>query len=138
MSLAAIRGKYFTAVATQGLLALLGAYLEQRTTGQADDLLHHLLRLIPKAWVERDVVLAQIPCSQLQVGDHIAIGPDQMIPIDSKVIGGNTAVNLIDIGHDRRSLSAQVTKTPVIQAAQLDMNRHNNSNNPAAPVAAIM
>lgn len=38
VSLAAIRGKYFTAVATQGLLALLGAYLEQRTTGQADDL----------------------------------------------------------------------------------------------------
>ena len=62
----------------------------------------------------------------------------QLIPIDSKVIGGNAAVNLIDIGHDRRSLSAQVTKTPVIQAAQLDMNRHNNSNNPAAPVAAIM
>ncbi|NJM12037.1 MAG: hypothetical protein HC889_09295 [Synechococcaceae cyanobacterium SM1_2_3] len=63
-----------------------------------------------KAWVERDVVLAQILCSQLQVGDHIAIEQDEMIPIDSKVIGGNAAVNLIDIGHDRRSLSAQVTK----------------------------
>lgn len=39
-------------------------------------------------------MLAQILCSQLQVGDHIAIEPDEMIPIDSKVIGGNAAVNL--------------------------------------------
>jgi cation transport ATPase len=41
VSLAAARGEYFTAIATQGLLAL-GAYLEQRTTRHADDLLRHL------------------------------------------------------------------------------------------------
>jgi cation-transporting P-type ATPase C len=64
VSLAAARGKYFTAVATQGLLAL-GAYLEQRTARHADDLLRHLLKPMPtQAWVERDGALVQIPCSQ--------------------------------------------------------------------------
>jgi cation transport ATPase len=38
VSLTAARGEYFTAIATQGLLAL-GAYLEQRTARHADDLL---------------------------------------------------------------------------------------------------
>ncbi len=57
VSLAAVRGEYFTAIATQGLLAL-GTYLEQRTARHADDLPRHLLKPMPaQAWVERDGAL---------------------------------------------------------------------------------
>ncbi len=93
VGLATARGDYFTAIATQGLL-MLGAYLEQRTTRHADDLLRHLLKPMPtQSWVERDGTLVQIPCSELQVGDLIEVGPGEMIPIDGKVVGGNAAVN---------------------------------------------
>lgn len=93
VGLATARGDYFTAIATQGLLTL-GAFLEQRTTRHADDLLRHLLKPMPtQAWVERDGTLVQIPCSDLRVGDFIEVGPGEMIPIDGKVVGGNAAVN---------------------------------------------
>jgi heavy metal translocating P-type ATPase len=123
VSLAAARGKYFTAVATQGLLAL-GAYLEQRTARHADDLLRHLLKPMPtQTWVERDGALVQIPCSQLQIGDHIEVGPGEMIPIDGKVIGGNAAVNQASVTGEnlavRKETGDRVLSGTVLEAGRL-------------------
>ncbi|NJM11703.1 MAG: heavy metal translocating P-type ATPase [Synechococcaceae cyanobacterium SM1_2_3] len=123
VSLAAARGKYFTAVATQGLLAL-GAYLEQRTARHADDLLRHLLKPMPtQAWVERDGALAQIPCSALQVGDQIEVGPGDMIPIDGKVIGGNAAVNQASVTGEnlavRKEAGDKVLSGTVLEGGRL-------------------
>ena len=123
VSLAALRGEYFTAVATQGLLAL-GAYLEQRTTRHADDLLRHLLKPMPtQAWVERDGTLVQIPCSELNVGDHIEVGPGEMIPIDGKVIGGNAAVNQASVTGEnlavRKEEGDKVLSGTVLEAGRL-------------------
>ena len=123
VSLAAARGKYFTAVATQGLLAL-GAYLEQRAARHADDLLRHLLKPMPtQAWVERDGALVQIPCSALQVGDHIEVGPGEMIPIDGKVIGGNAAVNQASVTGEnlavRKEAGDKVLSGTVLEGGRL-------------------
>lgn len=123
VSLAAARGKYFTAVATQGLLAL-GAYLEQRTARHADDLLRHLLKPMPtQAWVERDGALVQIPCGDLQAGDHIEVGPGDMIPIDGKVIGGNAAVNQASVTGEnlavRKEAGDKVLSGTVLEGGRL-------------------
>ena len=93
VGLAASRGEYVTAIATQGLLSL-GAYLEQRTARHADDLLRHLLKPMPTVvWAERDGALLQITCDSLQPGEIIEVGPGEMIPIDGKVISGFAEVN---------------------------------------------
>jgi heavy metal translocating P-type ATPase len=123
VSLAAARGKYFTAVATQGLLAL-GAYLEQRTARHADDLLRHLLKPMPtQAWVERDGALVQIPCSELHVGDQIEVGPGEMIPIDGKVISGNAAVNQASVTGEnlavRKEAGDKVLSGTVLEGGRL-------------------
>ncbi|MEI2783078.1 MAG: heavy metal translocating P-type ATPase [Candidatus Competibacter sp.] len=123
VSLAAARGEYFTAIATQGLLAL-GAYLEQRTARHADGLLRHLLKPMPtQAWVERDGALVQIPCSELQVGDHIEVGPGEMIPIDGKVIGGNAAVNQASVTGEnlavRKEAGDKVLSGTVLEGGRL-------------------
>jgi len=93
VSLAALRGEYFTAIATFGLLEL-GGYLENKTEQHADGLLRHLLKPMPtKTWVERDGTLIEIDCSALVAGDRIEVGTGDMIPIDGKVVDGNAAVN---------------------------------------------
>ncbi len=93
VGLAALRGEYFTAIATFGLLEL-GAYLENKTEARADGLLRHLLKPMPsKTWVERDGALIEIACSDLVAGDRIEVGTGDLIPIDGKVLSGNAAVN---------------------------------------------
>jgi heavy metal translocating P-type ATPase len=93
VSLAAWRGEYFTAIATQGLLSL-GAYLEHRTARHADDLLRHLLKPMPSVvWLVRDEALIQVACDTLQPGDVIEVGPGEMIPIDGKAVSGVAEVN---------------------------------------------
>lgn len=93
VGLAAARGEYFTAIATQGLLSL-GEYLEQRTSRHADDLLRYLLKPMPTTvWVERDGAFIQMACSELNPGDVIEVGTGDLIPIDGKVISGNAEVN---------------------------------------------
>lgn len=123
VTLAAARGEYFTAIATQGLLAL-GAYLEQRTTRHADDLLRHLLKPMPtQTWVERDGALTQIPCSELQVGDRIEVGPGEMIPIDGKVVSGNAEVNQASVTGEslavRKEAGDKVLSGTVLEAGRL-------------------
>ncbi|MCP5159754.1 MAG: heavy metal translocating P-type ATPase [Gammaproteobacteria bacterium] len=123
VSLAAARGEYFTAIATQGLLAL-GAYLEQRTARHADDLLRHLLKPMPtQAWVERAGALMQIPCSELCIGDQIEVGPGEMIPIDGKVINGNAAVNQASVTGEnlavRKEAGDKVLSGTVLEGGRL-------------------
>ncbi len=123
VSLAAARGEYFTAIATQGLLAL-GAYLEQHTARHADDLLRHLLKPMPtQAWVERDGGLVQIPCGELRAGDRIEVGPGEMIPIDGKVVGGNAAVNQASVTGEnlavRKEVGDKVLSGTVLEGGRL-------------------
>jgi cation-transporting P-type ATPase C len=105
-------------------LLALGAYLEQRTARHADDLLRHLLKPMPtQAWVERDGALVQIPCSELQVGDRIEVGPGEMIPIDGKVIGGNAAVNQASVTGEslavRKEAGDKVLSGTVLEGGRL-------------------
>ncbi len=123
VSLAALRGEYFTAIATFGLLEL-GSYLENKTEQHADALLRHLLKPMPsKTWVERDGVLVEIACTELVAGDHIEVGSGDMIPIDGKVIGGNAAVNQASVTGEtlavRKETGDKVLSGTVLEGGRL-------------------
>ncbi|ALG67276.1 heavy metal translocating P-type ATPase [Beggiatoa leptomitoformis] len=123
IGLAASRGEYFTAVATQGLLNL-GEYLEHKTERHSDALLRYLLKPLPtQAWVERDGALLQIDCSELIAGDCIEVGTGDMIAIDGKVIGGNAAVNQASVTGEslavRKEMGDKVLSGTVIEEGRL-------------------
>lgn len=93
IGLSAARGEVYAATVT-GLLLELGAYLERRTVRQSDRLLQRLLRPDPApAWVERDGRLIRIPSSEVCVGDLVAVGAGEQIPIDGRVIEGLALVD---------------------------------------------
>jgi heavy metal translocating P-type ATPase len=93
VGLAAVRGEYFTALATHGLLAA-GEYLEHQTEKHSDALLRHLLKPMPtQAWIEREGTLIQIPSTEIKEGDIVIVGTGEMMPIDGRVIDGTAAVN---------------------------------------------
>jgi len=93
VGLAAVRGEYFTAIATHGLLAA-GEYLEHQTEKHSDALLRHLLKPMPtQAWIEREGTLVQIPSTEIKEGDLVVVGTGEMMPIDGRVINGTAAVN---------------------------------------------
>ncbi|EIJ40975.1 heavy metal translocating P-type ATPase [Beggiatoa alba B18LD] len=123
IGLAASRGEYFTAIATQTLLNL-GEYLEHKTTKHSDALLRYLLKPLPtQAWVERDGALIQIDCNELIVGDCIEVGTGDMIAIDGKVIGGNAAVNQASVTGEslpvRKEIGDKVLSGTVIEEGRL-------------------
>lgn len=73
---------------------LLGKYLENKTKGKASSTIRKLLELQPKmAKVRKDGKEVDTPIELLQKGDIIIVYPGQKIPVDSRVIEGNSAVN---------------------------------------------
>ncbi|MCV6636568.1 heavy metal translocating P-type ATPase [Candidatus Albibeggiatoa sp. nov. NOAA] len=123
VGLAALSGKYFTAVTTHSLLEL-GEYLEAKTEYQSDALLRHLLHPLPSnAWVEREGVAIEIDCSEIVEGDIVVIGVGDMIPIDGKVVDGLADVNQASLTGEtvpvRKELGDKVMSGTVVENGRL-------------------
>lgn len=85
---------YFESAATILTLITVGKLLETRSKGKTTDALNSLMKLAPtSATVIRDGQEAEIPVSQLSVGDIFAVRPGESIPADGVVTEGNSAVN---------------------------------------------
>ncbi|HIE02269.1 MAG TPA: heavy metal translocating P-type ATPase [Thiotrichaceae bacterium] len=126
VGLAAIRGEYFTAMATHGLLTL-GEYLEHETEKHSDILLRHLLKPMPSsAWVEREGTLIQMPSTSIKEGDFVVVGTGEMIPIDGRVIDGTAAVNEASLTGEtvpvRKELKHKVLSGTVIEEGRLKIH----------------
>ena len=75
---------------------LLGKYLENKTKGKASSTIRKLLELQPKMATVRKKESEeeeQVSVELLQPGDVIVVRPGEKIPVDSKVIEGNSAVD---------------------------------------------
>lgn len=73
---------------------LLGRYLEMKAKTQASDAIRKLMDLGAKtATVERDGKELEIPVAQVVIGDIILVKPGEKIPVDGKVIEGNSVVD---------------------------------------------
>jgi len=85
---------YFETSAIIITLIQTGNLLEYITKGKASEAVHRLLSLQPTmAHVIRNGVETIIPVENVQVGDVLIVRPGEKIPVDGKVVEGNSAVD---------------------------------------------
>lgn len=89
-----IHGLWFESAAMILALITVGKMLEARSKGRTTNALKGLMRLTPKtASVIRDGKEQTVPVSEVRVGDVFAVRPGQSIPVDGRVIKGESAVD---------------------------------------------
>src|SRR5207245_6597279 len=87
-------GTYFETSAIIITLIQTGNLLEYITKGRASDAVHTLLSLQPTmAHVFRDGSEISIPVEDVKVGDILLIRQEEKVPVDGRVIEGNSAID---------------------------------------------
>jgi len=85
---------YFEAAAVIITLILLGKYLEAVAKGKTSEAIKKLMGLQPKmARVIRNDIEEDISVENVEVGDIIIVRPGERIPVDGKLLQGNSAVD---------------------------------------------
>lgn len=85
---------YFESAATILTLITVGKMLEARSKGKTTNALKSLMRLAPKtATLIIDGMEKTVPVEQIKKGDIFAVRPGESIPVDGKVIEGESAVD---------------------------------------------
>jgi P-type Cu+ transporter len=85
---------YFEVSATIITLILLGKFLELRAKGQTSEAIRKLLDLQAKtARVLRDGKELDLPLEQIVKGDHILVRPGEKVPLDGKIVHGETSID---------------------------------------------
>jgi Cu+-exporting ATPase len=85
---------YFESGAAVITLVLLGKLLEARAKARTSEAIESLIRLQPKtARVERDGRWVDIPVETLMPGDVFLVRPGESVPVDGKLIDGESSVN---------------------------------------------
>ncbi|HTM90991.1 MAG TPA: cation-translocating P-type ATPase [Flavisolibacter sp.] len=90
---AMIIGEY-TEAAVVSFLFLFGHYLEGRTLQRTRASLKSLMDMAPlEATILKNGKRITIPAEEVQVGDHVIVQPGGKIPVDGKVITGQSLIN---------------------------------------------
>lgn len=90
---AMIIGEY-TEAAVVTFLFLFGDFLEGRTLRKTRASLRSLMDMAPlEAIVLRDGIRKTIPADEVKIGDHVIVQPGGRIPVDGKVLTGQSVVN---------------------------------------------
>ncbi|TCL62068.1 Cu+-exporting ATPase [Hydrogenispora ethanolica] len=85
---------YFEAAATIITLILLGKYFEAVAKGKTSEAIKKLMGLRAKtARVIRNGAEADIPIEEVVVGDLVVVRPGEKIPVDGRIVEGNSAVD---------------------------------------------
>ncbi len=85
---------YFESAATILTLITIGKTLEARSKGKTTDALKSLMKIAPKtAVIIENGTEKEIPVEEVRVGDRFAVRPGESIPVDGRVIEGESAVN---------------------------------------------
>ena len=75
-------------------LVTLGKYFEARSKGQTSAAIQALIKLAPQeAHVLREGQEVTLPLDQVQVGDLVRVRPGQKIPVDGRVVEGQSWVD---------------------------------------------
>ena len=87
-------GVYFEAAAIITALVLLGQVLELRARTRTGSAIRALLNLTPqKAHVIRNGEEIDVPLVEVHVGDQLRVRPGEKIPVDGKIIEGNSTLD---------------------------------------------
>src|SRR3989475_10164121 len=118
-------GTYFETSAIIITLIQTGHLLEYITKGRASEAVHRLLSLQPTmAHILRDGSEISIPVEEVAVADILLVRPGEKVPVDGRVIEGNSAIDesMItgeSLPHDKRSgdevIGATVNKTGLLK-----------------------
>src|SRR6266849_1721168 len=85
---------YYEATALLVTFVLFGHWMEMRSRRGTTDALQALLQLVPpQARVLRDGKETLIPTSQVQVGDIMILKPGDRVPVDGRIVEGETAID---------------------------------------------
>ena len=85
---------YFEAAGVIIALILLGNLLESRARGRASEAIRRLVRLQPRtARIVRDGIEAEVPISEVRLGDEVLVRPGEKVPVDGVVRDGSSAVD---------------------------------------------
>ncbi|HRW63426.1 MAG TPA: copper-translocating P-type ATPase, partial [Bacteroidales bacterium] len=85
---------YFEAAVVIIALILLGRYLEEKAKSKTSDSIKKLMGLkVKTARVIRDGLETEISIEDVIIGDILIIRPGEKIPVDGKVIDGNSTVD---------------------------------------------
>src|SRR5438309_4863653 len=85
---------YYEATALLITFVLFGHWLEMRSRRGTTDALEALLRLVPpQARVVRDGKETLVPTSEVQVGDIMILKPGDRVPVDGRIVEGETAID---------------------------------------------
>lgn len=112
---------YFESAAMILTLITVGKLLEARSKGKTTNAIKSLMDLAPKtARVLRDGKEETIPAEEVQTGDTFLVRPGESIPVDGRVVEGESAVNEAALTGE----SLPVDKQPgsLVSAATLNQN----------------
>jgi Cd2+/Zn2+-exporting ATPase len=124
MTIAAVGAVVIGAYTEAGLVMVLfalGEALEGYTAARARDAIGGLSALAPaEAMVLRDGDEARLPVAALRVGDRIAVRPGERLPMDGRVLAGESAVDQAPITGESRP----VDKAPGDEVFAGSVNGH--------------
>jgi Cu+-exporting ATPase len=88
-------GVYFEAAAVIVTLVLLGEVMQLRALGQTGQAIKHLLALAPNTALRIDAGgrEAEVPLSEVQVGDKLRVRPGEKVPVDGTCLEGSSNVD---------------------------------------------
>ena len=87
-------GVYFESAAVITVLVLLGQVLELRARSQTGTAIRSLLDLAPqKAHLLKNGDEREVRLDLVERGDHLRVRPGGKIPVDGKIVDGNTSVD---------------------------------------------
>ncbi len=85
---------YFEAAAVVITLVMFGKWLEARAKRKTTEAIRALQALRPdEACVVRDGVELTVPVAMVRVGDSVVVRPGERVPVDGRVLEGNTHVD---------------------------------------------
>src|SRR5712692_9688474 len=85
---------YYEAAALLVTFVLFGHWMEMRSRRGTTDALQALFALVPpQARVLKDGKENLIPTSQVRVGDIIVLKPGDRVPVDGRIVDGETAID---------------------------------------------
>lgn len=116
-----VHALYFESAAMILTLITVGKMLEAYSKGKTTNAIKSLMDLAPKtAHVLRDEGETTIPVEEVRVGDPFLVRPGESIPVDGRVLEGESAVNEAALTGE----SLPVDKAPgsLVSAATLNQN----------------
>lgn len=116
-----LHGLYYESAAMILTLITVGKYLESVSKGRTTDAIKSLMDLAPKtACVIRDGKETVIPAEEVVKGDVFVVRPGESIPVDGRVISGESAVD--ESALTGESIPVDKAQGSAVSAATLNQN----------------